>query len=89
MKVILINEDAFFELIDRVVEHINKNTNTKSAKWLTTEEAMLRLNISSKTTLQRYRDESMIRYSQLGRKIILYDSQSIDELLERNAQEPF
>lgn len=89
MKVILIDEEAFFELINRVLKHIEQNHSDKKKPWLTPEQAMKALNISSKTTLQRYRDQGKIRFARPSPKIILYDPQSIDDFLENHAQDPF
>ncbi|CAM1360741.1 conserved hypothetical protein [Tenacibaculum litopenaei] len=86
---ILIDEDSFFELIDKVVAHIDQKATEKNSKWITPEAAMKALNITSKTTLQRYRDEGKIRFAQPSKKIILYDSQSIDEFLEKNTRDTF
>lgn len=89
MKVILIEEEAFFELIDRVVERMSEKLSKKESKWLTPEEAMKELGVKSTSTLQRYRDEGKIRYSQPSKKIILYDPSSIQEFLESKANETF
>jgi len=50
---------------------------------------MQMLHITSKTTLQRYRDEGFIRYTQPSRKVILYGRQSILEFLESKAKDTF
>jgi hypothetical protein len=56
MKVICLQDDAFYTLIDKVVEHLKESRGNKD-KWLSTEQAMERLLIKSKTTLQKLRDE--------------------------------
>jgi len=89
MKVILIEEEAFFELIERVVERIGTKLSKQESKWLTPEEAMRELGIKSTTTLQRYRDEGKIRYSQPSKKIILYDPASIQDFLDSKAKNIF
>ena len=89
MKVILIEEEAFFELIERVVDRIGSKLSKKESKWLTPEQAMKELGIKSTTTLQRYRDEGKIRYSQPSKKIIRYDPVSIQEYLESKTQDTF
>lgn len=89
MEVICLEDDAFYALIEKVVERIKEKNNLKSDKWISGEEAMRRLNITSKTTLQKFRDEGKIRYSQPEKKIILYDADSIGEYLEKHAQERF
>lgn len=84
MKVICIEEQAFYTLLDRVFEHI---VSTKEqgvlSKWISMEEAMQLLRIKSKSTLQKLRDEQKIRFSQPFKKVILYDRNSIDEFLEK------
>ena len=47
------------------------------------------LNVKSKTTMQKLRDEGRIRFSQPQKKIILYDRDSISTYLERNARNTF
>lgn len=89
MKVILIEEEAFFELIDRAVERMSGKINVEQKKWLTPKEAMKELGISSPTTLQRYRDEGKIRYSQPSKKVIRYDPESIQEFLDSKAKNTF
>lgn len=89
MKVIVIEEEAFYELIERVVDRIAPKISPKEKKWLSTEEAMKELGITSTTTLQRYRDEGKIRYSQPSKRIILYDQQSIQEFLESKVKDTF
>ena len=44
---------------------------------------MQRLRISSKTTLQKLRDTGAIRFSQPAKKYIVYDTESINEYLEK------
>ncbi|WP_442267616.1 helix-turn-helix domain-containing protein [Tenacibaculum sp. ZS6-P6] len=89
MKVILIEEEAFFELIDRAVERMSGKINAEQKKWLTPKEAMKELGISSPTTLQRYRDEGKIRYSQPSKKVIRYDPESIQEFLDSKTKNTF
>lgn len=89
MNVICLEDDAFYSLIDRVLAHVKVLNNIKEDKWISGEEAMRKLNITSKTTLQKLRDEGKIRFSQPEKKIILYDTFSIDDYLEKNAKEPF
>jgi len=89
MKVILIDEDAFFELFNRVVDRLEQRIAQKEKSWLTPEEAKKALNITSNTTLQKYRDEGKIKFSQPSKRIILYDPKSIDEFLNQHIQDTF
>lgn len=89
MKVICIEETAFYTLLDRVFEHMvsTKKEGTPS-KWISMEEAMKLLSIKSKSTLQKLRDEQVIRFSQPFKKVILYDRHSIEAFLEKYVIEP-
>lgn len=89
MNVICLEEPAFYTLIETVVHRLKEKNNVVIDKWISGEEAMKKLRITSKTTLQKLRDEGKIRFSQPEKKIILYDSRSIDEYLEKNAKETF
>lgn len=81
MKVICIDEKALYDLFDKVVEYIKDKYGLKEDKWISPAEAMKKLRIKSKTTLQKMRDEGLIRFSHPERRIILYDSTSIDDYL--------
>ena len=89
MEVICLEDVALYALVEQVVARLKKEQGIEQDKWISDEEAMKLLNISSKTTLQKFRDEGKIRFSQPQKKIILYDRQSIDEFLEKHAREPF
>lgn len=89
MQVICLEEPAFFSLIDRVVDYIKDKQGVKEDKWVSPEEAMKILRIKSKTTLQKLRDEGLIRFSHPERRIILYDTESLYEYLNGYAKEPF
>jgi hypothetical protein len=53
LKVITIEESAFYDHIYTVVERV-KGDGVVSAKWIHGEEAMRMLRITSKTTLPRF-----------------------------------
>lgn len=89
MQVICLQDAAFYALIDEVVARIKEKHNITEDKWISTDEAMNKLRIKSKTTLQKLRDEGKIRFSQPDRKIILYDIDSIQEYLNKHAKETF
>lgn len=89
MEVICLEEKAFYALIDEVVNRLKDKHDTHQDKWVSSDQAMSLLNIKSKTTLQKLRDEGQIRYSQPQKKIILYDRDSINDYLEQNAQDIF
>lgn len=89
MQVICLEENAFYLLVEQVVARLKKEHSKEKAKWISDEEAMQLLNIKSKTTLQKLRDEGKVRFSQPQKKVILYDTDSINKYLEKNARETF
>lgn len=89
MEVICLQDDAFYALVDEVVNRIKCDNNIKEDKWINGEDAMRLLNIKSKTSLQNLRDEGKIRFSQPQKKVILYDRDSINDYLEDYAHETF
>jgi hypothetical protein len=64
MQVICLEDDAFYALVEQVVQRIKETHGIKDDRWISAEEAMQKLRITSKTTLQKLRDEGKNRYSQ-------------------------
>ncbi len=89
MEVICLEDAAFYKLIDTVMERVKEKYSIDQDKWISGEEAMKKLHITSKTTLQKLRDEGKIRFSQPQKKIILYDTDSISEYIDKNARASF
>ena len=89
MEVICIEDVAFYSLVEKVIERIKEKHDVKIDKWISGEEAMRILRITSKTTLQKLRDEGKIAFSQPEKKIILYDTDSINDYLKKNIKAPF
>ncbi|MCF2491117.1 helix-turn-helix domain-containing protein [Dyadobacter sp. CY347] len=89
MQVICLEEAAFYTLVEQVVDRLKEGHSQRIEKWITDEQAMQLMNIKSKTTLQKLRDEGKIRFSQPQKKIILYDRDSIEAYLNNNARKTF
>jgi hypothetical protein len=89
MNVICMDEPAFYELVETVVQRLSGKTEKAPDKWIGTEAAMELLGITSKTTLQALRNEGKIRFTQPQKKIILYDRDSIMTYLDKNARDTF
>lgn len=89
MEVICLEDAAFFALFDKIVDYLKEKESKITDKWISGDEAMQMLRITSKTTLQKMRDEGKIRFSQPEKKIILYDTDSILEYLNHNTRETF
>lgn len=86
MDVIVIETDAFYKLIEDVVDRLNPK---EKDRWILEVEAMSMLGIKSKTTLWELRNNGKIRYSQPRKRIILYDRESILNFLDKNAKNTF
>ncbi|MCW3121929.1 MAG: hypothetical protein JWQ38_1421 [Flavipsychrobacter sp.] len=89
MEVICLEDNAFYSLVEQVFERLKDKEKTKEDKWISGEEAMLKLRINSKTTLQKLRNEGKVRFSQPEKKHIVYDLASIYEYLEKHAKNTF
>lgn len=89
MEVICLQDQAFYALVELVIKRLGEKPPEKAGKWVSGEEVMKLLRVTSKTTLQKLRDEGKIRFSQPEKKIILYDLDSIHEYLNKNARATF
>ena len=76
MEIICLESKAFYELVEQVVERMMDQKQEKP-KWISGEEAMGMLKITSKTTLQKLKNEGHIRFSQPMKKLVLYELESI------------
>jgi hypothetical protein len=82
--------DAFYALVDEVVDRLKDKHGFEKERWVLTTEAMKILGIKSKTTLLKLRDTGAIRFSQNDNsKTILYDRFSLLDYIEDNVKEPF
>ncbi|MFY0601669.1 MAG: DNA-binding protein [Cyclobacteriaceae bacterium] len=77
---------TFFERVEALVGVIMEKYNPPQDRYIDGEEAMRKLRIKSKTTLQKYRDEQRIAFTETDP--ILYDRFSIDEYLEKRTIKP-
>jgi len=89
LNVICLESEAFYALVEEVVDRMKEKSGSQQDKWISDEEVMQLLRITSRTTLQKLRDEGSIRFSQPTRKLILYDRDSILQYLETHAKDTF
>lgn len=89
MEVICLQDEAFYQLIEEVVDRLKEKENITQDKWVSPDRAMEILNIKSKTTLQKLRDEGSIVFTQPQKKIILYDYDSIMKYLDSHTKKSF
>ncbi len=87
-EMICLETPAFERLVKTVAQQLIEKQGIRNSKWVSKEDAMALLGVTSPTTLQRYRDERRIRFTQPDKKVILYDRESIEEFLSRNAIDP-
>lgn len=90
MSVIVLDGEQLEEFVQKLVTEIKSQLKTAPhSKWIDGDEAMQMLRIKSKTTLQKFRDEGKIRFSQPEPRIILYDRDSIEAFIEKHAKDTF
>lgn len=89
MDVICLEEPAFYALVEKVISRLKEQQSIKEDRWITGEEAMQKLRISSKTTLLKLRDEGKVRYVYASPRVILYDISSINDYLTKNSKTTF
>lgn len=89
MQVICLEEPAFFALVETVCARIGAKIGNEPDRWVPPNEAMRLLNLKSKSSLQLLRDTSQIRFTAPRKKVLLYDRLSIEEYLEKHAQNTF
>lgn len=87
LKIISMDSQAFFELLNQAVAELEEKFG-KEEPWVDEATCMSILNIRSRTTLQKLRDTSSIRFSQPTRKHIVYFRQSLYDYLENHANRP-
>lgn len=88
LNIICLETEAFDLLVEEVVGRLSDKQRIKE-KWISDIDAMQLMQIKSKSTLQKLRDEGKIRFSQPMKKIILYDRESIEDYIEQHAKETF
>ncbi len=89
IEVVCLESEAFYKLLDSVIQMFKPDKDKPGDKWISGPEAMRMMRIKSKATLQKMRDEGRIRFTQPEKKIILYDADSIRDYLEDFVYEPF
>lgn len=89
MNVICLEDEAFYTLVEEVIQRMKEKHKIQNDKWVSPERAMELLNIKSKTTLQNLRDTGAIVFTQPQKKIILYDYDSLIQYLDKHAKDTF
>jgi hypothetical protein len=89
IEIICLESEAFFKLLDTVIQMFKPVNTRQGDKWISGVEDMKMIIIKINATLQKMRDEGRIRFTQPEKKIILYDADSISDYLDDFVYEPF
>jgi hypothetical protein len=87
MEVICLEDEALESLVKKLVNKLGYLKSADKSPWVGQEEAMYLLGVSSKTTLQKYRDENRIIFTKPQPKIILYKRDSILKYLDEKSNQ--
>jgi hypothetical protein len=83
---ICMDEEVYYDLKEGLLIRLKSMNQIDHDPWITTEEAMNLLRISSKTTLKKLSDQGQIRVSKMTEKIVLYYRQSLLDFIENNVK---
>ena len=86
---IMIETDALYQLIKTVMTTVKKEMKKKPEDWIDEVEAKEILGVSSKSTMQRFRDEDRICYAMVTNKNIKYSRKSILQYLETKSNKQY
>ncbi|MFC5271383.1 helix-turn-helix domain-containing protein [Adhaeribacter terreus] len=90
MEIIVMQNEAYRELVKetyRYLENLFRKQQEKPNEWLDNQHLMKQLKVS-KRTLQNWRDQGLISFSQIGSKIY-YNQKDIDTFLEKHINKSF
>jgi len=74
---IMMDTAALDKLIHEVIDTVKTKMKTKPEDWIGEDEVQKLLGVSSKSTIQRFRDEDRIIYSAVTKKNIMYSRASV------------
>ena len=82
-------EAEFYEFVKKLATEIKQRLGISRDKWLSPEDAMQILGITSTIQLHELKDKSFVRFTQPLPGLTLYDSDSIGLYLEKHAHNTF
>jgi len=83
-EIVILSKDNYDEIntkLDKIIQKQELRVDPQE-EWMDKPSVLKLLRVSS-STLQTYRDKGLIKYSQVGRKI-LYRVKDLHEFLDRN-----
>ena len=84
MKLIILTEDAYKEIIERlnaIQDSLKERLIERKTMWLDNQELLQLLKISRRTA-QNYRDKNMLPFTLIGNKLF-YKMSDVEDLLNR------
>ena len=88
LDVVCLETEAYYELFAEMIKYVQSQIPEKEEEWVDSEKAMAILKVGT-TTLQKYRDQNLIRVSRLSKKHLMYFRPSLIELLENNVEDDY
>ena len=85
---ICMDEQVYYDLKEGLLLRLKTMNQIQDDPWITVNEALDLLSITSQTTLKKFCDQGHIRVSKITEKIVLYDRQSILHFLESHVKNP-
>ena len=79
---ICMDEEVYYDLKEGLINRLKAINQIEHDPWITVDEALSLLSITSQTTLKKFCNQGHIRVSKITEKIVLYDRQSILDFLE-------
>ena len=85
LDVICLETEAYYKLLAEVIDLV-KSQDQKEEEWVGSEKAMSILGVGT-TTLQKIRDNNLIKISRLSKKHLMYYKPSLIKFLENNVKD--
>ncbi len=87
-QILMMGENDLLLLLEKYYDRIVEDKKVEP-EWISAPEAKALLKIKSSTTLIKYKNEGLIKYSELGPRHILFSRSSILEFISSRAKETF
>lgn len=82
------DEEVYYDLKEGLLLRLKMMNQVNDDPWVSADEAMKILNISSQTTLKKFCDQDWIRVSKITEKLVLYHRPSILDFIEKHINNP-
>ena len=87
MKVICLESEAFEALVNRVAQQVKAEIFGNNDPFISEDKAMTIINVNSKTTMKKYRDDGRLEYhKRKGSNRIYYKRESLINFLEKKSK---